>query len=106
MARGSRQAVAVECLKDPVTRHHLLKKLGVLVRNELVTMCSHRTNSILQRQNSSELREFKWEKLIAELEANAPIFLSILHQCTHTRQPRPNQRAVVAVMDVKLMLFS
>ena len=46
MARGSKKAIAMECLKDPVTRAYLLKGIGVLVRNELKAMCMDSTSSI------------------------------------------------------------
>lgn len=97
VARGSRQAVAVQCLKEPATRKYLLKRIGVLVRNELISMCSDSTSSILRTQCVSELREFSWEKLLSELQAKAPVFLSILHQCTRTQRPRRNQHAVVGM---------
>lgn len=89
--------MAVECLKEPGTRKYLLKRIGMLVRNELISMCSDSTSSILRQQSVSELKEFSWEKLLAELRANAPVFLSIVRECTRTRRLRPNQDAVLGM---------
>ena len=97
VARGHRQGLAVECLKDPIIKRYLLKRIGVLVRNEHRYLCSDSTSSILRSQCVTDLREFSWEKLLDELKANAPIFLSILCECTRTRRPRGNQDAVVGM---------
>ncbi len=97
--------MAVECLKQPGTRRYLLKRIGVLVRNELVAMCSDRTDSILRHQGTTELKTFSWEKLLDELEANAPVFLSILRECTRTRRPRTNQDAVVGMCAAVLLKY-
>lgn len=105
IARGSRQSVAAECLKKPGTRRYLLKRIGVMVRNELVAMCSNGTNSILHQQGTSELKEFSWERFLAELEGNAPVFLSILHECTHTRRPQTNQDTVMGMCAAVLLKY-
>ena len=97
VARGRRQSVAVECLKEPGTRRHLLKQIGMLLRNELVFLCSDSAGSILRRQSVLELKEFTWKKLIGELEHKAPLFLTILCECSYTRTPRPNQDAVIGM---------
>ena len=97
VARGSRKAVALECLKDPATRKYLLKKIGLLVRNELISMCSDSTNSILRSQSCHDLKEFTWSKLLLELAETAPILLTILQESTRTRRPRPNQAAVIGM---------
>ena len=44
-----------------------------------------------------ELKEFTWKKLIGELEHKAPLFLTILRECSYTRTPRPNQDAVIGM---------
>lgn len=97
VARGRRQSVAIECLKEPSTRKHLLKRIGMLVRNELIALCSDSSNSILRQQCVSELKEFTWKKLLSELENKAPVFLTILRECTHTRRPRSNRDAVMGM---------
>ena len=39
VARKSKQAVAMECMKDSVTRKHVLRRVGMVMRSELITMC-------------------------------------------------------------------
>ena len=97
VARGSRLAMAVECLKEPTTRKYVLKQIGVVIRNELKTMCSDSTCSILRSLDVVQLKQFSWDKLLDELKANAPVFLSILQECTRSRKPRANQDAVVCI---------
>lgn len=105
VARCSKSAVVAEILKDPATKKHLMKRIGMLVRRELVLMCSKNTNSILSSQSMSDLKEFTWDKLLAELSINAPILLSILQSCTHTSITRPNQNAVIGMCCAILLKF-
>lgn len=97
IARGRRQTVAIECLREKRTRVYLLKRIGVALRNELRVMCSESTNSILSNQSVSELKDFTWNKLLSELEKYAPTFLMILRESTHTRRPRHNRNAVIGM---------
>ena len=97
MARGSRKVVAIECLKDPTTRRHILKKIGILVRNEMVAMCTDGRGSILRCQSSSAIKEFTWEKLLSEAAETAPVLLNVLQECVKTRRSRPNQQAVIGM---------
>ena len=76
---------------------YLLKRIGMALRNELRVMCSESTNSILSNQSVSELKDFKWNKLLSELEKYAPTFLMILCESTHTRQPRHDRNAVIGM---------
>ena len=64
---------------------------GGRLRRELASMCSEAANSILRQQSSDAICEFSWGKLHDELEARAPIFLSLIEMCTHTRKPRCNR---------------
>ena len=58
VARGSKKSVAIECLKDPATRKFLLKGIGVLVRNELKSMCMDSRSSISSENSDSRSEEF------------------------------------------------
>ena len=89
----------VECLKDPCTRKYLLKHIG----NELISMCSESTNSILRCQSITDLIEFTWDKLLSELAVNAPVFLTMLCACTHPRKPRQNRDAVLGICSAILL---
>lgn len=68
-----------------------------MVRNELISMCTESRSSILRSQSPAALRGFTWNALLQELAVTAPILLSILQKCTHTRRPRPNQAAVIGM---------
>ena len=48
VAKRSRQSVARECFKKPTTRKHLLKHIGMVIRNELKAMCSDKVGSLLR----------------------------------------------------------
>ena len=89
--------MAIECLKENMTKVYLYKRIGIIIPNELKVMCSDNTDSILSHQSVSELKDFTWSKLLSELENYAPIFLMILCECTRTRQPRYNRDAVIGM---------
>ena len=97
LARGSRRVVAIECLKDPTTRRHILKKIGILVRNEMIAMCTDARGSILRSQSSSAFKEFSWDTLLCEAAETAPLLLNILQECVRSRRSRPNQSAVIGM---------
>ena len=58
-------------------------------------MTSDNAHSFLCSQSKADLKEFKWDRLHAELSDNAPTLLSILLAATKTRVPRPNAHIVV-----------
>lgn len=97
MARGSKKAVALECLKDPMTRAYLLKGIGVLIRNELKAMCMDSRCSILRSGSAQDLKNFTWDALLVEAVETAPVLSEILQQCTHTSQLRSNRPAVIGM---------
>ena len=97
VARKSMQSMARECFKEPRSRAYLVKYVGMIVRNELKSMCSDKTNSVLRADPTIELKVFKWDTLLAELSQNAPVFLSLLHAATHTRRNRENKSAVIGL---------
>ena len=97
--------MARECFKEPTTRAHLLKHIGMVIRNELKTMCSDRTDSLLRAENAAQLKTFTWEKLLAELSKSAPIFLSLLHAATHTRRTKENQNAVIGICAAVILKY-
>lgn len=102
IARRSRSALVVEALKDPVTRGYVVRRVGMMVRNELVLMCSDRVQSMLRSQS---LKEFTWSAFMRELSTNAPVLLTLLKSCTHTRIPRQNRDAVIGVCCAILLKF-
>ena len=97
VARGSRYAIADECLSQPLTQKYVLKKIGVLVGKELRNMCSDSTRSVLKSQDTSDLCEFTWHQVICELDKNAPIFLNLMNSMTYTTTQRANRSAVIGI---------
>ena len=95
----------LEVFKDPVARGYKMKKMGIVMRTELQSMCSERANSILTSQSASDLLQFTWDKLLKELSLNAPTFLSILNALTQTRRPRANRDAIIGICSAILLKF-
>ena len=52
---------------------------------------------MLRTHSKHMLLEFNWDALKTELLVNAPILLSILEACTHTKSPRTNSTAVIGM---------
>ena len=57
-------------------------------------MCSDATASILKSAKKEDLSTFSWEILWKEMSTHAPIFSSMLTECTKTRVTKANQQAV------------
>ena len=104
VARRSKQSLIVQALKDPVTKVFIVKKIGILLKQELTQMCSDKAKSFLQYQSASAL-EFEWDTLIAELSIHAPVLLSLLSSCTMTRKLRQNRSAVIGMCCALLLKF-
>lgn len=92
MARRSRKTIAVESMKDPYTRQVLMKLFGNEVHKEVRLMASQ---SFLCSKSKDDLKEFKWDRIHAELSHKAPVLLNILLHATKTRVPRPNTHIVI-----------
>lgn len=95
MARKSQKTVAVDSMKNPCVRKHIIELVGTQIRKEIRVMTSDNAHSFLCSQSKADLKEFKWDRLHAELSDNAPTLLSILLAATKTRVPRPNAHIVV-----------
>lgn len=102
MARQSRSAIAAEVFKDPIIKKYVLIKLGVLLRRELMVMCSENAQSVMR---NCDLLSFSWNRLLSEMSSNAPVLLAILQSCTHTQRPRQNRNAVVGMCCAVLLKF-
>lgn len=103
VARGSKKQVVSECMKDPRMKTYPIQLLGRQLRNELTSLCSNSTNSILQDLSTDALREFTWGKLYSEVEAKAPTPLALLQMCTYTREPRHNRIAIIGMCAALLL---
>ena len=82
IAHGSKVAIAEECLNHKDVKAAIIAKVGKLVREEIRVMCSDRHDSVLKSSNVQNLRTFKCEMIINEMEECSPTLLSILRECT------------------------
>ena len=98
VARKSQQVIAVETLKNPVTRR-VLSLIGREIQ-EIKAMSSDKTHSILSTES---LKEFEWRTLLEELHTNAPVLVGILQAATKTRVTRLNGGAIVGMYASILM---
>lgn len=94
VARRSQQVIAVETLKNPLTRKRVLGLVGREVQKEIKAMVSNKTHSILSTES---LAEFEWSTLLEELHTHAPVLAGILQAATKTRVKRLNSDAVVGM---------
>jgi hypothetical protein len=91
--------------------------MGKLLSRELSNLASLKTNSMLRNRSCEALEQFSWQDLLAELEKETPITLSLLKQCAHVKRrahkPRgeggrssrriPNEEAAVGMCFAILM---
>ena len=66
-----------QCFGDEETSFYIRKKTESIIRSEIKKICSQEVNSILQGP-VKDIASFKWESVLAELNANAPTLLSVL----------------------------
>ena len=98
IVRGHKKGLVDQCFGDVVTHNYVMKKFKRTLRAEVKCMCSSKVDSVLQKRSYDELKSFKWQRLISELEVHAPTLLSILNACTTgTQQPRENRVSVVGM---------
>lgn len=103
LARGSKRALAKDCLQDKITSKHLWDLIGLRLRRELRNMVSDTTHSILRSQSAEPMKSFSWDAVINELLQHAPTLLFILRACTQTRVERSNVKAVIGTCAVILL---
>ena len=92
VARGSKMAIADECLNHKDVKGCVIAKVGKLVREEIRCLCSDRHDSVLKNTNPRTLNNFKCETVISEMEECAPTLLSILRECTRPLKVRKQLR--------------
>ena len=99
VARGSKVAIAEECIKIKDLKVAIIAKVGSIIREEVRVLCSDDSNSILKSTDSKSLRTFCCDSVISEMEKYTPTLLQILKQCTQplkvrrSRSQRKNLRS-------------
>ena len=111
VARGSKVAIADECMKIKDLKVAVINKVGKMIREEVWVLCSNKSHSILKSTDPKILKKFNCDSVITEMEKYTPTLLRILKECTKplkarkkkTQQKRPqvtspnNQHAVIAM---------
>ena len=97
VARQSKKTIAVESLKDPVVKKHILKKIGKEMPKEIRGVASDKAESVLQSQDADSLKTFHWDTLLQELSTFAPVLRMLLAAATKTQAPRSNTNAVIGM---------
>ena len=93
LARGSKVAIAEECLKNRDMKAAMVTKVGKLIREEVRVMCSNKSDSILRSTDPNTLRNFKCDSVVKEMERYAPVLLKILKEATKPSKIRKNLAA-------------
>ena len=100
VARKSQQGIAVEAMRNPLTRKRILYLVGREVQKEIRKMAAESTHSVV---GINALKDFVWHTVIDELRNHAPVLLGILQAATKTRVPRANTNAVIDTCAVNIL---
>ena len=95
VARRSKRKIAVEALSDDQIKKRLISFIGKDIAEEVKTLSSDLSKSILRSDSTDALKEFTWDALLDELHRYAPVLSSLLFKATQTRTPRHNRDAIV-----------
>ena len=101
---GHKKGVADHCYADKKVKYYIVKKISRIIRLELKAMCSKAANSVLQRDFIKSAKDFRWQTLITELKANAPILTSILHACTVNKRKK-NREGLIGMCAAMILNF-
>lgn len=96
LVRRSHYTSARQFLQDPKMRKHVVDEVGRIIHQEIMTLCSESSTSILNDKSNQILKCFTWKKLVPEFEKNTPILLTLLKWCCKTRKERPNANNFIA----------
>ena len=97
VARQSKKTMAVESLRDPIVKKHILKRIGKEIGKEIRCMTSDNAKSVLRSQDADILKTFHWDTLLRELSKFTPVLRMLLAAATKTRVPRSNTDAVIGM---------
>ena len=56
----------------------MVTEIGKVIRKEVKSLCSDKAASILKESDKSNLVQFTWEKVLAEIQLLAPTLLKLL----------------------------
>ena len=99
IARGSKLAVARDCMEDPELRNHIVKKVGVRLQQELANLCS----SEVLLGDHSKLASFTWDLVLAAAKQHAPTLLEILQACSSKKKAYQDRSKAVIGMCIAIL---
>ena len=94
IARGSQVAFAKQCLNEPSLQRLIIRRVILLLRREIATLCSDRVGSVMLGLSPKEMCEFDMHKFIEEAKEHAPTLISIIESLTKSRITTVNQSAI------------
>lgn len=74
-----------------------MSKMGQLLREELLQMCSDRAQSFLQGKPHSKLASFTWHAVLDDIEQHAPTLLQLLKTCARKTNELDKTNAVIGL---------
>ena len=85
VVRRNRIAIARQAMKDARIRKKIVQLMGKVVSKELTRLSSRNVNSSLRHSSVECIEELDWNALVQELEAEAPVMLSLLRECVQVK---------------------
>ena len=90
-------------MSDDQIKKHIISFIGKDIAEEVKTLSSDLSKSILRSDSTDALKEFTWDALLDELHRYAPILSALLFKATQTRTPQHNRDAIVGMSACILM---
>lgn len=91
-------AFAKQCLMEPNVQRLIIRRVILLLRREITTLCSDRVGSVMLGSSPKEMCEFNMQNFIEEAKEHAPILVDILESLTQSRITTVNQSAIMTMI--------
>ena len=78
LARGRFRAFCKAAMKHPQISQLIVKEVSRVVHTECLSLVGTKTPSMLRKKSKSELMNFEWDKLMAELQERSPTLITLL----------------------------
>ena len=96
VAKEDRNSIVCNILKDNRMKYLAVKKVGNLLRQELINTCSSKSATYYQSSNPKSLMKFKWADCDLDLKRTAPLLHYILESCVKAnRSPKRSLDSIV-----------
>lgn len=86
IGRRNRSSIARQAMKDTRIRKIVVERMGKFLSKELTHLSSIKVDSMLRDCSPTTLENLSWQSLLKELEAEAPVTLSLLKECVHVKR--------------------